>query len=140
MPGGQSLREQKYYANPNNQFWNIIYYLFAAPFDVNYSRRIQFIQERGIALWDVIKTCHREGSLDSKIKDETVNDFNHLFSVYPNLEIVAFNGTKAYDTYKKKVGLSLSGVAYLQLPSTSPANTIGLEKKLNQWKVILDYF
>lgn len=139
MPGVQSIIEQRYYANPHNQFWRIIYSLFMTPLDLDYDTRIQFIRKKGIALWDVIETCQRKGSLDSNIENEIVNDFESLFNNYPNLKLVAFNGTKAFETYRKWVGFELAQVDYKQLPSTSPANTIKFEEKLKQWEVILDY-
>lgn len=139
MPGVQSIMEQQYYANPHNQFWRIIYSLFMTPLDLDYDTRIQFIRKKGIALWDVIETCQRKGSLDSNIENEIVNDFESLFNNYPNLKLIAFNGTKAFGTYRKWVGFELAQVDYKQLPSTSPANTIKFEEKLKQWEIILDY-
>lgn len=139
MPGVQSIKKQQYYANPRNQFWPIIYSLFSEPLDRNYNERIFFIQEKGIALWDVIRTCCRTGSLDSKIESETVNDFKGLFNNYPNLKLVAFNGTKAFEVYKKRVGFDLASIEYKLLPSTSPANTMKFETKLKEWRAITDY-
>lgn len=139
MPGVQSLREQRYYANPNNQFWRIVYSLFTMPFDPDYDSRVRFILSKGIALWDVIETCYREGSSDSNIKNEKVNDFPSLFADYHNLALVVFNGTKAFETYMKQVGFELARIEYQHLPSTSPAYTIKFEEKLKQWEMILDY-
>lgn len=139
MPGVQSIMEQRYYANPKNQFWRLIYSIFMTPLDTNYDNRIQFIQKKGIALWDVIETCHRVGSLDSNIENEIVNDFQNLFNNYPNLKLVAFNGSKAFETYRKRVGFALARIDYKPLPSTSPANTIKFEEKLKQWGIIVDY-
>ncbi|MDQ7096781.1 DNA-deoxyinosine glycosylase [Desulfosporosinus sp. PR] len=139
MPGVQSLREQQYYANPHNQFWRILYTLFSSPLDLDYSRRLKFIEDKGIALWDVIAACNREGSLDTNIKNETVNDFPTLFNTCSNLTAVVFNGTKAYETYRKRVGFNLPNLIYKQLPSTSPANTLGFAEKLKQWAIILSF-
>lgn len=139
MPGVQSLRKQQYYANSSNQFWRIIYTIFTTPLESDYASRIRFMRNKGIALWDVIRTCYREGSLDSNIKNETVNDFEHIFSNYPNLALVAFNGGKAFETYRKRVGFGLAEIEYKALPSTSPANTMRFEEKLSQWEIILDH-
>ncbi len=139
MPGVQSLHEQRYYANPNNHFWSIIYAVFSMPIEVEYEKRIQFLRDKRIALWDVIKSCDRVGSLDTNIKDETVNDFEQLFACYPSLKLIVFNGQKAFATYKKHVGFDLLEAEYLSLPSTSPANTMKFENKLEQWKLILEY-
>lgn len=136
MPGVQSLQAQQYYANPRNQFWRIIYTLFAVPYDPNYSKRIDFIQNKGIALWDVIEKCQRTGSLDSNIQKPAVNDFKKLFIYYPELKLIAFNGTKSFELFKKHVGLEREGMVYKLLPSTSPANTMSFEDKMEQWQII----
>lgn len=67
VPGVQSLQEQRYYANPKNQFWRIVYAIFNTSLDTNYEDRISFIRYKGIALWDVIESCNRYGSLDLNI-------------------------------------------------------------------------
>lgn len=147
MPGVQSLREQKYYAHPYNHFWRIMYALFddargwsnAADAMDDYDSRKQFLLDRKIALWDVIRNCSREGSLDSNIVNEQVNDFQNLFIQYPHLELLAFNGAKGFNIYKRKIRLESASIAYLLLPSTSPANTMKFEEKLTHWKAILKY-
>jgi TDG/mug DNA glycosylase family protein len=121
MPGAQSITEQKYYANPRNQFWKIIYAVLSTPFEQCYESRLEFIQNKGIALWDVIDKCRRIGSLDSNIEKASVNDFESLYSNYPNLKLVVFNGAKAHELYKKQVGFNRSDLNYKLLPSTSPA-------------------
>ncbi|MEL1134312.1 DNA-deoxyinosine glycosylase [Desulfitobacterium sp. THU1] len=139
MPGVKSIKEQQYYANPRNHFWKIIYSIFSTPLDQEYNDRIFFIREKGIALWDVISTCYRVGSLDSNIENETVNDFRGLIDNYPNLKLVVFNGTKAFEVYKKRVGFDQPSIDYKLLPSTSPANTMKFEAKLKEWGTIVDY-
>lgn len=140
MPGAQSLEEQQYYANPMNQFWPIIFTLFNEPIEYKYENRVRFVLNKGIAIWDVVATCQREGSLDSNIKKETINNFEKFFLSYPNIKFIAFNGAKALELYKKGVrGLDVSPKEYRLLPSTSPANTIKFEEKLSKWKIILNY-
>ncbi|WP_368293896.1 DNA-deoxyinosine glycosylase [Dehalobacter sp. TBBPA1] len=156
MPGVQSLREQKYYAHPYNHFWRIMYALFDDSYgcsnagvsrmeessklpDPDYENRKQFLLDRKIALWDVIRSCSREGSLDTNIVNEQTNDFKNLFIRYPHLELLAFNGAKGFNIYKRKIRLESASIAYLQLPSTSPANTMKFEEKLTHWKAILKY-
>lgn len=139
MPGIESLRKQEYYGYPRNQFWNIIYGLFGEPLDNDYERKVAFLRSKGIALWDVIETCSREGSLDSNIKEEKVNDFTGLFEKYPNIKHVFFNGLKAYDIFKKKVGIDYSDMTFMRLGSTSPANVKKFADKFNEWMIIKDY-
>jgi TDG/mug DNA glycosylase family protein len=139
MPGAQSITEQKYYANPRNQFWKIIYSVLSTPSEQCYESRLELIQNKGIALWDVIDKCQRIGSLDSNIDKASVNDFESLYSDYPNLKLVVFNGAKAHELYKKQVGFNQSDLVYKLLPSTSPAHTMKYEEKVKQWSVIADY-
>ncbi|TCO72678.1 DNA-deoxyinosine glycosylase [Marinisporobacter balticus] len=137
MPGEESLKQQQYYAFKRNQFWKMIYLIFGEVLSDDYNEKKSFLLKHNIALWDVLKNCEREGSLDSKIKNETANDFEGFFNRYPNLKYVSFNGTKAYHSFKKYVGFDLkSNLEYFQLPSTSPANTQRLEEKIKAWERI----
>lgn len=137
MPGVESLRLQQYYANPRNQFWKILYELFNIQASQDYQERVSLLKSKKIAVWDVIETCYREGSLDSKIREEKTNDFNALFKAYPNLKTVFFNGNKAYATYKKWIGFDASSdIAFQKLTSSSPANTKPYVVKLREWSFI----
>ncbi len=140
MPGVKSLNDQKYYANPKNQFWKIIYCLFDVPLEKDYAKRLRFLKEKGIGLWDVLDSCDRSGSLDSHIKNEKVNDFETLFKTYSNIKAVVFNGTKAYEAFRKNIGFDRFGsIAFRKLPSTSPAHTVPFDQKLKEWKTIAEY-
>lgn len=139
MPGEESLRKQQYYGHKSNQFWIIIYKLFGEPLSDDYDKRVAFILSKGIALWDVLSSCEREGSLDSKIKNEQANDFSTLFSTYPNIRYILFTSKKAEEFYKRYVKCTENDRIYLTLPSPSPANAqMTLDRKLELWKVILD--
>ena len=137
IPGVKSLQEEKYYAHPRNSFWRIIYTLFETPYEEVYEKRIAFLLSKQIALWDVVKKCEREGSLDSAIQKEQVNDFQTLFKEYPQIKKVFFNGNKAYEIFRKKIGFDFEGITFYKLPSTSPAYTLSFEKKLEAWRVCI---
>lgn len=137
MPGTESLLKNQYYANNRNHFWKIIYALFDSEPDQSYEKRISFLLSKNIALWDVIDNCSREGSLDSKIKNEQPNDLEGLIRSYPGIKYILFNGTKAYDSFRKHPGFNeLWGLTYIKLPSTSPAHAVKFENKLIAWSVI----
>ncbi len=137
MPGVESLRLQQYYANPRNQFWKILYELFKTPASQVYEKKISFIKSKKIAVWDVVENCYREGSLDSNIREEKVNDFSALFKAYPDILTVLFNGGKAYEIYKRRIGFGASSnLTFHKLTSSSPANTKRYEEKLKEWDVI----
>ena len=116
--------------------------LFAAGPELDYPLRLKILTENKIALWDVVKVCHRPGSLDSAISGDglAINDFNAFFTRHPHISRVFFNGQKAADLFKKRVAPDLSGhYDYRTLPSTSPAHAArSYAAKLEAWSVIRD--
>lgn len=146
MPSIKSLQEQQYYAHPRNSFWPILTTLLAGKTDLDYEQRKSLLLENRIALWDVLNTCQRKGSLDSSIRNETtiVNDFNTFFKDYSGIEAVYFNGALAQQEYRKqvlpKLDKKFASIEQQRLPSTSPAMaSLTREQKLRQWKTILKY-
>ena len=138
MPGTESLRKQQYYANKSNMFWKIIYSLFDTEYDDIYEKRIEFLKNKNIGLWDVLAECTREGSADSNIREVIVNNFERILEKYPAIKYICFNGKKAYDIYQKKVGFN-SEIVFKRLESTSAANAKSLETKIKSWEAILEY-
>jgi double-stranded uracil-DNA glycosylase len=142
MPGQKSLDEQQYYAHPRNSFWPIMYKLFNVNEDLNYQRRIQLLNDRKIALWDVLKSCYREGSLDSDIDSSTIeiNDFNSFLKDHSKIKSIFFNGAKAEQMFKKEILKNLAdyqNLKYFKLPSTSPAHaSMTFDQKLQKWKLL----
>ncbi|WP_027499596.1 DNA-deoxyinosine glycosylase [Rhodococcus sp. UNC363MFTsu5.1] len=142
MPGIPSLAAGMYYANPRNSFWPIMGELFDAGPRQTYAQRLRRLQDEGIALWDVLKLCRREGSLDSSIDpdSEVANDFADLFERHPRIGRVFFNGAKAEQAYRRAVvarGLHPESVAMARLPSTSPANAgTPVADKLAAWRAV----
>jgi len=138
MPGEKSLLNQEYYNNPTNQFWNIISSAFnnRNKFS-NYNEKLDTIKKHKIGLWDVLDTCDREGSLDTNIKNQTLNNFEKLFKEYPNIKTVIFNGQDSCSYFNSLVH-DKSDKTYLQLTSTSSANTHKtLDEKTQEWKAAL---
>ena len=143
MPGVQSLEKQQYYGNPRNHFWGIIGEITGEIVPERYEERLGLVKKYGIGLWDVIQSCERVGSLDSNIKNEIPNDFAALFKQYPQIEAVFFNGTKAHDVFKKKLGFELlAGRHYDKMPSTSPVpgrNIKTFQEKVDVWTALRTY-
>ncbi|NLC30680.1 MAG: DNA-deoxyinosine glycosylase [Candidatus Moranbacteria bacterium] len=135
MPGEESLKKKEYYGFKHNHFWEILFRLFHEKTREDYEEKKIFVLNHNIAIWDVIKNCEREGSLDSNIKNPQVNDFDAFFKDYPNIERIYFNGKAAENLFKKFVLKQIAPMnkQFISLPSTSPANTIGIEKKILQW-------
>ncbi|UOU97046.1 DNA-deoxyinosine glycosylase [Chryseobacterium daecheongense] len=138
IPGVKSLEKQQYYAHPQNAFWKIIFALFEEEFTENYVERIQVLKKHDIALWDVIDSCERKGSLDSKIRNEEANQIAELLDKHPNIQVIFCNGGKSFKNLQKILGKNFRIPIFL-LPSTSPLHTASFENKLEQWAVILKY-
>jgi len=69
MPGAASLLAVRYYAYPHNAFWPIMGALFGAGSALAYGKRVSTLKGAGLALWDVMASCVREGSLDADIDE-----------------------------------------------------------------------
>lgn len=137
MPGKPSLKAQQYYANPGNAFWKIMGVLFDAGRDKVYEQRLLILQDYKIALWDVLKSCTRESSLDRDIKSEVAHDFPLFLQRHPHITHVFFNGTKAESAYRRQVKYCLDHLVLKLLPSTSGANTRhDFAGKLKAWSEI----
>jgi len=137
MPGAMSLEKQEYYAYPQNQFWKIMYTLFAAlPASAIFSEKIKLLQDNKIGLWDVLANCERKGSLDTHIKNHTENDIEKLLKQHPKIKTILFNGKESYKYFDRKFR-HIEGIRYHVMPSTSPANTVSFDKKLEAWRGVL---
>lgn len=141
MPGVASLTAQQYYAHPHNSFWPIMARIAgfdaAAPYEV----RVAALACAGIAVWDVLQSCVRPGSLDSAIQAGTrvANDFAWFFAQHPGIRLVGFNGAEAQQSFVRYVqpNLRMAGVRFVRLPSTSPAHAMAFERKLAAWREAL---
>jgi hypoxanthine-DNA glycosylase len=142
IPGANSIRLQQYYAHPRNQFWRILFEAFGCNIPQGYDERVAFLFEQRIALWDVLKSCAREGSLDTRIKrgSERPNDIAGFLRQHPETSTIALNGGSAYRLFQTLVAPQLAdsgrAIDVLRMPSTSPAHTISLDQKLEQWRTV----
>jgi hypoxanthine-DNA glycosylase len=142
MPGVLSLEKGQYYAHPRNHFWPLMQEILGVPAVLPYAQRLAALKENHIALWDVLQSCQRQGSLDGAIKEEVPNDFESLFSCYPDIRKVILNGGKAEASFRKKVLPTLlrPPAIIIRLPSTSPVPSRqykNLDDKLGPWRVAL---
>ncbi len=141
MPGVQSLQQQQYYAHPRNSFWPIMLKLLRKTADLDYRNKTQSLIDHQIALWDVLQSCIRPGSLDSAIdmRSVAVNDFNQFFVQHPKIRAVFFNGQKAEAVFRQRVLPELDAafkqLHYQRLPSTSPAHaSLSQADKYHHWR------
>ena len=138
MPSVTSLERHQYYGHKQNDFWPMMFAFFEQPYTDTYSVKQELLIKHGIALWDVLSSCEREGSLDSNIMNEIPNDINGLLVQYPTIEYIIFNGGKAYQSFKKYFPELLVQKQWIKMPSTSPAYTLKREEKRKKWRKILD--
>jgi hypoxanthine-DNA glycosylase len=143
MPGNASLARNQYYGLPHNAFWRIMGDLFGAGANLPYTQRLRVLTDQGIALWDVLDSCYRPGSLDSAIDDRTAkaNDFAMLFREHRMISYIFFNGQKAAQLFAKRILPTIEdkqpAKTLVTLPSTSPAlASMTYEQKLEQWAAV----
>lgn len=141
MPGEASLAAGEYYAHPRNAFWPIMGALFGAGPELLYAERLQRLNAAGVALWDVIGSCVRAGSLDSAIAPASIesNDLTGLFAACPHIRHVFFNGTAAETAFRRHVRgqIALPELRFTRLPSTSPAHAArDFEAKVAAWQAV----
>ncbi|MEU0498654.1 DNA-deoxyinosine glycosylase [Mycobacterium sp. NPDC006124] len=136
FPSERSLAAGEYYANRRNQFWQLMSALVDVDVELPYPRRIHALTDHGIALWDVVHSCRRVGSLDAKIDRSTlvVNDVAPLLSRHPGIERIFANGSTAFDLYTARVD---TGIPAVRLPSSSGALPMSLADKLQRWREVL---
>lgn len=142
FPGEESLQRRQYYANARNLFWDMMGQVCEKKMDGDYDRRINILKEKGIALWDVLKSCNRHGSLDANIRRGfyEVNDFKTFLAEH-EFKIIFFNGKKAEAIFARIPPIILPKLPPLKiLPSTSPANArIPRDVKDREWLLIRNY-
>lgn len=142
VPGVESLKTQQYYAHPRNAFWEIMDALCGAARGLPYEQRLKRLQGAGIAVWDVLHSAEREGSLDSAILHAIPNDLAGLLKACQSVELIALNGSYAAATYKRYARITVDPRASLRvvtLPSTSPANArVTVQHKIAVWRNALE--
>ena len=139
LPGDRSIALAQYYGHPTNHFWRLVGAivgedLYAMP----YRNRLARLLEHRIGLWDVFHAAHRPGSGDSAIRGGLHNPLSELLADYPKLAAIAFNGGTAARE-GRRIFAADGPVTLIDLPSSSAANTSGLEAKLASWKRLTSF-
>ena len=104
-----------------------------------YAQRLASLRAAGIALWDVLASCERQGSLDSDIAVDSmhINDFAEFLREHDRICAVLCNGATAHRLFVRNALPTLVGrdLAVSRLPSTSPAHaSMAFEDKLRLWR------
>jgi double-stranded uracil-DNA glycosylase len=140
LPGDESLRLQQYYGHPRNHFWPIIAAVLDAELPPAYEDRREMLITNGIAVWDVLQSADRAGSLDSDIRNARANDFDALLRKHSAIDTIAFNGQKARALFwrtEMQRGEDLERMTLHVLPSTSPAYVKPMSEKTDAWRTAL---
>ena len=136
MPGQKSLAAHEYYAHPQNAFWRIMAELVSA--SGGYEERCNALTRGGIALWDVLQSSSRPGSMDADIRlqESEANDFNAFFASHRQIVRIGFNGQTAARLFDRLVQPQLGDrISTTTLPSTSPAYAaMPYAEKLKHWR------
>ena len=136
LPGDASLKTKRYYAHPQNQFWRLVGAAIGEDLaGIEYEHRLECIATRGIAMWDVVGEASRQGSLDGAIRGATPNQLREFVAAHPRLAAIAFNGKTAARLGRAALG-DLPGIELIDLPSSSPANTLAQVEKAKSWNVL----
>ncbi len=137
LPGEMSLEKSEYYAHPRNVFWRIMCNIFSGQYVEDYQKRCEMLLQNKIALWDVVHSAERKGSLDTAIKDETVNNLIDFLYRHKGVNKILLNGGKAAVLFKRHC--KDIKIETISLPSTSPANAgMRYDEKLRLWREAIE--
>jgi TDG/mug DNA glycosylase family protein len=135
FPSRLSLWHSEYYGNPRNHFWKVMEALFAIDHMLPYRERTEYLTGHHVALWDVVRTCTRNGSADEEIKEPIFNDIGGFVTAYPTIQLIVLNGNAAGKYYRR-----MNPSTWIEnqiLPSTSPANArYTFEEKVRAWEIV----
>jgi len=144
LPSQLSIQTGEYFANPRNAFWRIMGELVDAGPARPYAQRVERMLAARLAVWDVLESAVRPGSLDAAIEAQSAspNDFACFLREHPHIRRVCFNGQKAAAMFERLVMKDLDNWAstctFVTLPSTSPAHAaMKFEEKLRIWSIAM---
>ena len=136
FPSIKSFEKNFYYAHPRNQFWKILEAVTTYPVN-NRDQKLWLLKECKFGLWDMIKVCSRENSLDSSLEEEEVNDIGAFLKAHPSIKKLAFTGKKAEALFQTHFSHLEIETVYLPSPSSAYAK-MNFEEKCIQYKARLD--
>lgn len=140
LPGDASLAAGRYYAHPQNQFWQLMGAVLECDLHgLAYAARLAALLGRRVGLWDVVASASRQGSGDAAIRDLQTNDLPGLVAGLPDLRALAFNGGTAFRHGSRQLGPAAGRLATVALPSSSPLHTVGLAAKLPAWMALRSF-
>jgi len=136
FPSIDSFEKSFYYAHPRNQFWKILSELSSYPIN-NRDQKIWLLKVSKIALWDMVKNCTRDSSLDSSLEEIEVNNLAAFLEEHPSIEKIAFTGRLAERLFKMHFDYLEIESVYLPSPSSAYAK-MSFEQKLEKYRALLE--
>jgi hypoxanthine-DNA glycosylase len=137
FPSEASLAAKQYYAHPRNHFWPILGAVLDEPLaELPYAERLERVKAHRVAIWDTIVACERAGSLDASIRNAERGEMRRVHRVAPELVAVCFNGQTA--ARARPVWVE-AGYKTIVMPSTSPAYTLPIDRKLEAWQALRQF-
>lgn len=141
MASVDSLKKQQFYGHARNHLWGLLFHILGEEETTDYEKRKRILLSHGIALFDVIESCERPGSLDKDIKNIVPNDIPRFLDEHPKIRAVFFNGTTSMKVYDRNFERR-PGIDYHLLPSSSPVprqKIKTMQDKLPAWSKIGEY-
>lgn len=134
FPSVKSREQGFFYGHPQNRFWRVLAAVFEGEVPVTLPEKERFLEEHGIALYDVIERCSIIGSSDSSIRDVVPADLRKIIAESDIEDRIFTNGKTAFRLYGKYQEPILLRKA-VSLPSTSPANAaMSLDRLVQVWR------
>ena len=137
FPSIKSFENNFYYAHPSNQFWKILEAVTSYPIN-NRDQKLWLLKEEKFGLWDMVRECSRDNSLDSSLENEEVNDIAGFLEAHPSIKKLAFTGKKSQALFETHFSYLEIERVYLPSPSSAYA-AMKFDKKVKIYKEKLGY-
>ena len=132
FPSIKSFENNFYYAHPSNQFWKILEAVTSYPIN-NRDQKLWLLKEAKFGLWDMVRECSRDNSLDSSLENEEVNDIAGFLEAHPSIKKLAFTGKKSQALFETHFSHLEIKRVYLPSPSSAYA-AMKFEDKVAKYK------
>jgi len=137
FPSIKSFENDFYYAHPSNKFWKILEAVTTYPVN-NRDQKLWLLKECKLGLWDMIRECTRDNSLDSSLENEELNNITNILETYSSINKIAFTGRKAEALFKIHFSHLDIQTTYLPSPSSAYA-AMKFEDKVKAYKKALGF-
>jgi hypoxanthine-DNA glycosylase len=132
FPSIKSFEKNFYYAHPSNQFWKILEAVTFYPVN-NRDQKLWLLKACKFGLWDMVRECSRDNSLDSSLENEEVNEIGSFLEEHPSIQKLAFTGKKAQALFNTHFAHLEIETVYLPSPSAAYAS-MKFEEKVKIYK------